>query len=167
MVLFHILTNSYYYLFYYSHSSGCEVISLCGFDLHFQTEDKMVGWHHWLNGHEFEQALGVGDGQGSVACCSPWGHKESDMIEQLNWTNNFKYFPHVCWTFMYLLWKKGLFRSFSHPLIVFYCWVVTFFIYSRESLRYMIFIMSELVWNLGKLADFLGKKYQSWNSLRC
>ena len=38
------------------------------------TEDEMVGWHHWLNGREFEQALGVGDGQGSLACCSPWGH---------------------------------------------------------------------------------------------
>ena len=42
------------------------------------TENEMVGWHHWLNGHEFEQAPGVGNGQGSLACCSPWGHKESD-----------------------------------------------------------------------------------------
>ena len=50
------------------------------------TEDEMVGWHHWLNGHEFDQALGVGDGQGSLACCSPWGHKELDMTEWLNWT---------------------------------------------------------------------------------
>ena len=46
----------------------------------------MVGWHHRLNGHEFEQALGVGDGQESLVCCSPWGHKESDMTEQLNRT---------------------------------------------------------------------------------
>ena len=45
------------------------------------TEDEMVGWSHRLNGHEFEKALGVGDGQGSLMCCSPWGHKESDMIE--------------------------------------------------------------------------------------
>jgi len=45
------------------------------------TEDKMVGWHHRLDGHEFEQALGVGDGHGSLACCSPWGHKESDSTE--------------------------------------------------------------------------------------
>ena len=45
------------------------------------TEDEMVGWHHRLYGHEFEQALGVGDGQGSLACCSPWDHKESDMNE--------------------------------------------------------------------------------------
>ena len=45
------------------------------------TEDEMVGWHHQLDGLEFEQARGVGDGQGSLVCCSPWGHKESDTIE--------------------------------------------------------------------------------------
>ena len=50
------------------------------------TEDEMVGWHHQRDGHEFEQALGVGDGQGSLACCSSWGHKESDTTEQLNLT---------------------------------------------------------------------------------
>ena len=48
------------------------------------TEDKMVRWHHQLAGHEFEQALGAGDGQGSLAYCSSSGHKESDMTEQLN-----------------------------------------------------------------------------------
>ena len=48
------------------------------------TEDEMVGWHHQLNGHEFEQALGDGEGQGGLACCSPWGHKESDTTEGLN-----------------------------------------------------------------------------------
>ena len=47
-------------------------------------KDEIVGWHHQLNGHDFEQALGVGDGQGILACCSPWVHKESDMTEQLN-----------------------------------------------------------------------------------
>ena len=46
------------------------------------TEDKMIGWHHRFNGHEFESTLGVGNGQGSLACCSPWGCKESDMTEQ-------------------------------------------------------------------------------------
>ena len=51
------------------------------------TEDEMVGWHHQFDGHEFEQAPGVGDGQGSLACCSPWGHNESDMTEWLNWTD--------------------------------------------------------------------------------
>ena len=48
------------------------------------TEDEMVGWHHGLKEHEFEQAPGDGDGQGSLACCSPWGCEESDMTEQLN-----------------------------------------------------------------------------------
>ena len=46
------------------------------------TEDEMVGWHHPLDGHESEQAPGVGDGQGGLVCCSPWGYKESDMTEQ-------------------------------------------------------------------------------------
>ena len=55
------------------------------------TEDKMVGWHYWLNGHEFEQASGDGEGQGSLACCSPWGHKESDMTDRLN-NNNIIYY---------------------------------------------------------------------------
>ena len=49
-------------------------------------EDEMVGWYHWLSGHEFGQASGVGDGQGGLMCCSPWGRKESDMTERLNWT---------------------------------------------------------------------------------
>ena len=48
------------------------------------TEDEMVGWYHRLNGHEFEQAPGDGEGQGSLECCSPWGCKESDTSEQLN-----------------------------------------------------------------------------------
>ena len=48
------------------------------------TEDKMIGWHHELNGHEFEQTLGDREGQGSLECYSPWGHEELDMTEQLN-----------------------------------------------------------------------------------
>ena len=48
------------------------------------TEDEMVGWHPRLNGQEFEQAPGNGEGQGGLACCSPWGHEESDMTERLN-----------------------------------------------------------------------------------
>ena len=48
------------------------------------TEDEMIGWHHRLDGHEFEQAPGVGDGQGSLACCNSWGRKESDVTERLN-----------------------------------------------------------------------------------
>ena len=50
----------------------------------WMTEDEMVGWLHWLNGHEFEQGLGLGVGQGSLECCSPWSWKELDMTEWLN-----------------------------------------------------------------------------------
>ena len=52
------------------------------------TEDEVVGWHHRLNEHETEQAPGVGDGQGSLACCNLWGLKESDTTERLNWTDS-------------------------------------------------------------------------------
>ena len=58
--------------------------------------DEMVGWHHWLNGHEFEQGPEVGDGQGGLACCSPWGCKELDTTEWLNWL------PDWCHMCMYL-----------------------------------------------------------------
>ena len=50
------------------------------------TEDEMIGWHHWLDGHEFEQSPGVGNGQGSLMCYSPWCFKELDMTEWLKWT---------------------------------------------------------------------------------
>ena len=61
------------------------------------TEDEMVGWHHRLDGHEFEQAPGVGDGQGSLACCSPWGHKESDMTKW-TWAGLDQTFPTILTT---------------------------------------------------------------------
>ena len=57
------------------------------------TEDEMVRWYHRLNGHEFEQVPGVGDGQGNLACYSLWGHKESDMTEWLNWTELMLFIP--------------------------------------------------------------------------
>ena len=50
------------------------------------TEGEMVGWHHWLDGHQSEQTPGVGDGQESLVCCRPWSHKELETIEWLNWT---------------------------------------------------------------------------------
>ena len=71
------------------------------------TEDEMVGWHHWLNGHEFEQALGVGARQGSLVCCSPWGHKESDTTERLNWNE-------LNWTEQCVLLLLLLLSCFSH-----------------------------------------------------
>ena len=67
------------------------------------TEDEMVGWHHWLNGHEFEQALGAGDGQGGLVCCRPWGCMESDTTERLNWTNMLSWMPFLtCWYFFWI-----------------------------------------------------------------
>ena len=68
------------------------------------TEDEMVGWHHWLNGHEFEQAWSVGNEQGSLACCSPWGCKASNTTEWLSWTDLVLYYldewAHLCeWNF--------------------------------------------------------------------
>ena len=60
------------------------------------TEDEMVGWHHWLNGHESEWAPGDGDGQGSLVCCYPWGCKESDTTERLNSSTLFYCFLLYC-----------------------------------------------------------------------
>ena len=62
-----------------------------------ETENEMVGWHQWLNGHEFEQTLGDGEGQGSLVCCSPWGHKESDTTWQLNNSNCFLHITKHKW----------------------------------------------------------------------
>ena len=58
--------------------------------------NEMVGWHHWLDGHEFAQAPGVGDGQWGLVCCSPWGHKKLDLTEQLNWTELNGASPRYC-----------------------------------------------------------------------
>ena len=60
------------------------------------TENEMVGWHHWLNGHEFEQTLWDSEGQGNVACCSPCGHKKSDMTWWLNNSNRYVVVSHFC-----------------------------------------------------------------------
>ena len=62
------------------------------------TEDEMAGWHRQLDGHEFEHAPGDGDGQGSLACCGPWGRKESDTTKQLNYDNN---------AYLFQLWYMG------------------------------------------------------------
>ena len=69
------------------------------------TEDEMVGWHHWLKGHEFESTLRVGDGQGNLAYCSPWGRKELDTTEWLNWLTKMRY-----------TWKKLNYQKFLQGL---------------------------------------------------
>ena len=80
------------------------------------TQDEMVGWHHWLNGHEFEQAPGVGDRQEGLACCSPWGCKGLDTTETLNWTERL-------WTctqwFLKIIWSIYSLIIFSN---CFYFW---------------------------------------------
>ena len=81
------------------------------------TEDEMVGWHHWFNGHEFEQAPGAGDGQGSLACCSPWGRKELDTTEQWNWTNKAN-LVHSCSNWFTPLWRKTTCQLSIQPMPV-------------------------------------------------
>ena len=72
---------------------------------------QRMRWLHWLNGHEFEQAPGFGDGQGRLACCSPWGHKESDMTEWLNWTRQVL---HNCSTWNWIQhWKRQIPRGWG------------------------------------------------------
>ena len=73
------------------------------------TEDEMVGWHHWLNGHEFERAPGDGEGQGSLACCRPWGCKKSDRAK---WRNNSSVI--LCLAF----WKTARLFSTVAPLFL-------------------------------------------------
>ena len=75
-------------------------------------EDKMVGWYHQLNGHEFDQALGDGEGQGSLTCCSPWDCKESDMTEWLNYNNK----VHLGYQENYYLRLISFVKYCNHPL---------------------------------------------------
>ena len=72
------------------------------------TEDEMAGWHHWLDGREFQWTPGVGDGQGGLACCNSWGRKESDMTEQLIWSG-------LIWVKVKLLVAQSC-PALSHPM---------------------------------------------------
>ena len=97
------------------------------------TEDEMVGWHHQLNGHEFEQTPGDGEGQGSLVCCSPWGHKELDTTEQLK--NNNKVEKDraklVSWVFSHQ--SMFSFFFFLWPLEAIHCLVLFFLALSPPS----------------------------------
>ena len=104
------------------------------------TEDEMVGWHHWLDGHEFEQASGVCDGQWSLACCSPWVHKESDTTKWLNWTK-------LNWTSM----GSSPSRDQAHPylLCLLHCRQVLYYWHHLGSPTYPWNIcMSFIIFNL-------------------
>ena len=92
-------------------------------------QDEMVGWHHWLNGHESEKTPGVGDGQGGLACCSPRGHKELDTTECLNWTEPLplsgNFFPSYCPDSRYLSdgspdWKLQHLPKTSPPFLYYF-----------------------------------------------
>ena len=123
------------------------------------TEDEMVGWHHQLSGHEFEQAPGVGDGQGSLACCSPWDHKESDTTEQLNWTDvyfadRYKFWfgnitikhTFIMWNFYkYLPIMCILLMCFFNVFLSSPMWVLTSEVYLL-SLHYNIICLIVLKW---------------------
>ena len=77
------------------------------------TEDEMVGWHHWLDGHEFEWTPGVGDGQGGLACCSSWCCKVLDRTEWLNWTELNWMLMFNCRSF-YIQWENRNIQHFTH-----------------------------------------------------
>ena len=94
------------------------------------TEDEMVRWHHQFDGHEFEQAPEVGDGQGSLVCCSPWGHEESNMTERLNWTDWLSFFP--SWISRIPSGTTFLLPEAS-PCIYFYIWTIQMVQNSKED----------------------------------
>ena len=94
------------------------------------TEDEMVGWHHWLNGREFEWTPGVGDGQGGLVYCDSWGRKESDTTERLNWTD-------VC------RWETRN-RSYDH----YYCCLPSKGMASgRLRLQWYLIFIGQIDWN--------------------
>ena len=80
------------------------------------TEDEMAGWHHRLDGHEFEWTPGVGDGQGGLACCNSWGHEELDTIERLNWTELNYIANCVSWVPRLTLLDLGTNWTYKHAL---------------------------------------------------
>ena len=86
-----------------------------GWEENGMTKNEMVGWHHWFNGHEFEQAPGVGDGQGSLECCSPWGCKELDMTKQLTEAEDIK---KRCQEYTEELYRKYLHDPDNHDDVI-------------------------------------------------
>ena len=85
------------------------------------TEDKMAGWHHWLDAHEFGWTPGAGDGQGGLACCDSWGHKELDMTEWLNWTE-LKYTWRSFAPNSFCIWGNWLCLMFSFTSLDLLCY---------------------------------------------
>ena len=114
----------------------------CGQEEKETTEDEMAGWHHWLDGHESEWAPGVGDGQRGLACCDSWGHKTSDMTQQLNWTDcTSKQYSVVIQHFS----NQFQYFSFSSSLSVLDIWtkIKDRLIYNSASLSYTGYLSKE------------------------
>ena len=138
-VSFFILRYGFYILtllvfFFFLIINGCWILSKV-FGEKGTTEDEMAGWHHRLDGREFEWTLGVGDGQGGLACCSTWACKESDMTGRLNWLIEI-----IMWFlfFSWLIWCITLndLKILNHPcipginptqswcmILLMYCWI--------------------------------------------
>ena len=88
-----------------------------GWEENGTTEDEMVGWHHWLNGHGFGWIPGGGDGQGGLMCCGSWGHKQLDITEQLNWTDAGKGLPTLLIPQILGFYSNILLREASPPTL--------------------------------------------------
>ena len=108
------------------------------------TEDEMVGWHHWLNGHGFGWTLGVGDGQGGLACCGSWGCKESDTTERLNWTGFL-----VSWNCVLCVWILTLFAGFFHHFLMYpFSWLRISIIF--KNFTFLLFIFCRNIRGMGQ-----------------
>ena len=128
------------------------------------TKDEMAGWHHQLNGHGFEQAPGFGDGQGSVACYSSWGCKESDTTERLNWTELSSLV--VFLTFFNLSLNFAIRSSWSEPqsapgLVLLTVWSLS--IFSCKDYNQSDFGIDHLVMSLRRVFSYVvGRRCLLW-----
>ena len=129
----------------------------------------MAGWHHWLDGHESEWALGVGDGQGGLACCDSWGRKESDTTEQLTWSDLiwfilpvFLWDSWVCGMMYFIVFWKNLTTissnissvSFSFLFLAFQLNVWTLCFHCCYCLFLSVFQFGYFYWHIFKYTDF-------------
>ena len=127
------------------------------------TEDEMVGWHHRLNGHEFEQALGVGDGQGSLACCSPGSHKELHETEQPNKNNNNLFveseLDHISPDLWWLCHAEYNQRSKESQCVLNLSLLRLIYLFQDKPLfvTSVKFIRSWLIWNMLKIQPSFGE----------
>ena len=102
------------------------------------TEDEMVGWHHRLDGHEFGWTPGVGDGQGGLACCSSWGHKESDMTERLNWSSIRTSYTAIIFLFTHELFTYLFINlALTYQTLSFYKELALYWVFYRSSESYI------------------------------